>query len=72
MMADQKAALRDDIVASYNGLDITDKQPFYELAAHDGPMWEPGVRVDVVVQLRDASGRASRLRATKRLVEATF
>ena len=48
-----------------------DTAPIYELVARDGPKWEPGVHVDVVVQLRDASGRASRLRATNQLVRRT-
>jgi hypothetical protein len=49
-----------------------DTAPIYELVARDGPKWEPGVLVDVVVQLRDASGRASRLRVANQLVRATF
>ena len=49
-----------------------DTAPIYELVARDGPKWEPGVLVDVVVQLRDANGRASRLRAAKQLVRGTF
>ena len=46
--------------------------PIYELVARDGPKWEPGVLVDVILQLRDASGRVSRLRVANQLVRGTF
>ena len=49
-----------------------DTAPIYELVARNGPVWEPGVLVDVVVQLRDAKGRVSRLRAANQLVRGTF
>lgn len=49
-----------------------DTGPIYELVARDGPKWEPGTLADVVLQLRDANGRVSRLRAANQLVTATF
>jgi hypothetical protein len=49
-----------------------DAGPLYEVVARDGPKWEPGVLVDVILQLRDARGRVSRLRVAKQLVRATF
>jgi len=49
-----------------------DTEPIYELVARDGPKWEPGILVDVVVQLRDANGRLSRVRAANQLVRGTF
>jgi hypothetical protein len=49
-----------------------DTAPIYELIVRDGPKWEPGTLADVVVQLRGANGRVSRLRATNQLVRGTF
>lgn len=49
-----------------------DTAPVYEVVVRDGPKWEPGVLVDVIVQLRDASGRVVRLRVAHQLVRATF
>jgi hypothetical protein len=46
--------------------------PVYEIVARDGPRWGPGVAVDVVVRLRDASGRGFLLRATNQLIRGTF
>jgi hypothetical protein len=39
--------------------------------ARGGPKWGPGVRVDVVAQLREADGRASLVRAVDRLIQRT-
>lgn len=49
-----------------------DTAPVYEVVARDGPKWGPGVLVDVILQLRHASGRVSRLRVANQLVRATF
>lgn len=45
--------------------------PVYELVARDGPKWSPGVTVEVVVRLRDASGRGFLLRAANQLIRRT-
>lgn len=45
--------------------------PVYELAVRDGPKWGPGVSVDVVVRLRDGSGRAALLRAADQVIQRT-
>jgi hypothetical protein len=45
--------------------------PWLEVVARDGPKWGPGVRVDVVVRLRDKSGQAYLLRAADRLIGRT-
>lgn len=49
-----------------------DTAPIYEVVARDGPKWNPGALVDVIVQLRDRNGGVSRLRAAGQLVQATF
>jgi hypothetical protein len=49
-----------------------DTAPVYEVVAREGPKWEPGVLVDVIVQLRGGSGRVSRLRVANQLVRGTF
>jgi hypothetical protein len=49
-----------------------DTAPIYEVVARDGPKWEPGILVDVILQLRDASGRVLRLRVANQLVRGTF
>jgi len=46
--------------------------PLYEVVAREGPKWDPGITVDVVVRLRDASGRAFLLRATDQVIRGTF
>lgn len=46
--------------------------PVYEAAAHDGPKWGPGVSVDVIIRLRDDSGRALLLRAPDQPIRTTF
>ena len=45
--------------------------PDLEVVARGGPMWGPGAYVDVVVRLRDASGRAVLLRAPNQLIHRT-
>jgi hypothetical protein len=45
--------------------------PVYEVVAREGPKWGPGVTVDAVVRLRDATGRAFLLRATNQLIQRT-
>ncbi|HEU4882418.1 MAG TPA: hypothetical protein VFT45_09245 [Longimicrobium sp.] len=42
-----------------------------ELVARDGPKWGPAVNVDVVLQLRDRSGQAYRLRAADQPIHRT-
>lgn len=39
--------------------------------ARGGPKWGPGVRVDVVAQLREAEGREVLVRAADRLIQRT-
>jgi hypothetical protein len=39
--------------------------------ARGGPKWGPGVRVDVVAQLREAGGREVLVRAADRLIQRT-
>lgn len=39
--------------------------------ARNGPKWEPGVNVDVVLHLRDGTGRAIRLRAANQPIHRT-
>ena len=41
---------------------------FFEVVARDGPKWGPGIEVDVVVRLRDASGRVVLLQARRQLI----
>jgi hypothetical protein len=50
----------------------SETSPLYELVARDGPKWGPGITVDVVVRLRDGSGRAFLLRAPKQDILGTF
>ena len=45
------------------------QQGTLEVVARDGPKWEPGATVDVVVYLRDASGRGYRLRAPDQVIQ---
>jgi hypothetical protein len=45
--------------------------PFYEAVARNGPKWGPGVTVEVVVRLRDSTGRSVLLRAADQLVHRT-
>jgi hypothetical protein len=45
--------------------------PIYELLARDGPKWGPGITVDVVVRLRDQSGRDALLRVANRPIQRT-
>jgi hypothetical protein len=42
-----------------------------EVVARDGPRWDPGSRVDVIVYLHDAAGREYRLRAPDQLIQRT-
>jgi hypothetical protein len=44
---------------------------FYEVVAHDGPKWGPGIRVDVVVRVREQSGSTQLLRAADQLISRT-
>jgi hypothetical protein len=46
--------------------------PRYEVVARDGPKWGPDVSVDVVVRLRDGSGRSYLLRAPMQMIGKTF
>ena len=39
--------------------------------ARGGPKWGPGVRVDVIARLRDATGNEIVIRAPDRLIERT-
>ena len=43
----------------------------FEVVARQGPQWGPGIAVDVVVQLRDASGQAFLLLASGQLIHRT-
>ena len=45
--------------------------PYYEVVARNGPSWEPGGRVDVVVRLRTAPGRAVLLLVRDQLINQT-
>jgi hypothetical protein len=45
--------------------------PVCEAVARDGPKWDPGVFVDVVVRLTDKEGRHHLLRVPKQCVKAT-
>lgn len=48
---------------------VAEEQPrspscgYYEVMARNGPLWEPGSRVEVIVRLRDAAGNTVLLRA---------
>lgn len=42
-----------------------------EVAARNGPKWEPGGNVDVVLHLRDGTGRAIRLLAANQPIRRT-
>jgi hypothetical protein len=46
--------------------------PNYEVVARDGPKWGPDISVEVVVQLRDGSGRSYLLRAPMQMIGKTF
>ena len=72
-------ALRADAAWILNGRDIwatwvretrqrLPGDPALEVSAEGGPKWGPGIEVDVVVRLRDATGRASYLRARKQII----
>ena len=41
---------------------------YYEVIARDGPKWGPGIRVDVVVRVREQSGPTQLLRAADQLI----
>jgi hypothetical protein len=43
----------------------------FEVVARNGPKWEPGTRVDVVVRLRDGAGQAVYVRAADQLIQRT-
>ena len=45
--------------------------PWLEVVARDGPKWGPGIRVDVIVRLRDAAGRSYLVRAADQLIGRT-
>jgi len=45
--------------------------PFFEVVARNGPKWGPGIEVDVVVQVRDAAGRAFLLQAPRVFIGRT-
>ena len=42
---------------------------YHEWVARDGPKWNPGVRVDVIVRVREASGATQLLRAANQLIQ---
>ncbi|HEV7992870.1 MAG TPA: hypothetical protein VGP25_13650 [Gemmatimonadaceae bacterium] len=44
---------------------------YYEVVAHDGPKWDPGILVDVVVRVREASGATQLLRAAAQRIQTT-
>jgi hypothetical protein len=44
---------------------------YYEVVARDGPKWDPGIRVDVVVRVREQSGATKLLRAADQLIGRT-
>jgi hypothetical protein len=46
--------------------------PVYEVIARDGPKWGPDISVEVVVRLRDPSGRSYLLRAPMQTIAKTF
>jgi hypothetical protein len=48
-----------------------DAAPSYEVVARDGPKWQPGTSVDVIVRLRTRAG-VVRLRAAHQLIQVTF
>jgi hypothetical protein len=35
-----------------------------EVVARNGPQWDPGILVDVVIELRDSAGRAHLIRVS--------
>ena len=43
----------------------------FDIVARQGPKWGPGIDVDVVVQLRDATGQAFLLLASGQLIHRT-
>ena len=49
----------------------TDTGDVLEVIARDGPKWGPGTRVDVVVRLRDNTGRVIFVRASDHLISRT-
>jgi len=44
----------------------------YDLRVTDGPKWNPGDTVDVVVRLRDSAGRTALLRAPDQTITASW
>ena len=48
---------------------ISPGSAWYEGFARDGPKWNPGVRVDVVVRIREPSGATQLLRAANQLIQ---
>jgi hypothetical protein len=75
--------LRGDRVWLVNGTDVWSTvpkeeqprqatSPVYELVARDGPKWDPGISVDVVVRLSSSERRVILLRAPRQPVRATF
>jgi hypothetical protein len=74
-------AVRFDGVWVVNGADVWGSKldatpyaslvPYLEGTARNGPKWGPGIRVDVVVRLRDANGGAVLLRARDQLIART-
>ena len=45
---------------------------WYDLRVTDGPKWNPGDTVDVVVRLRDSAGRTALLRAPDQTITASW
>jgi hypothetical protein len=43
-----------------------------EVIAREGPRWEPGTRVDVIVYLRDSAGREDLLRAPDQTIQSSL
>lgn len=48
---------------------LTPGSASYEGFARDGPKWNPGVHVDVVVRIREPSGATQLLRAASQLIQ---
>lgn len=76
------STLRADSAWIYNGAEVwgssvTEEQSrsagasYFEVVARNGPMWGPGIAVDVMLQLRDAAGHAVLLQAPRVLVVRT-
>jgi len=59
------------------GAAVVEEQPrgagasSFQVVARNGPKWGPGIEVDVVIQVRDATGQRALLQAPRQLIART-